>query len=194
MKKSLTLFLRLLTYTSISACSCTSMKAVNVFSYFEYIGIVEFQSITEIKNDSNYYSSTHTLKRLFKGSKNSNIYINSLKETSCAFIPKIGREYLILGERRNGRIEISFCSAMRVPSEETLIKLDQLIQLGVDKRTSRNMYQTVREQIDSQLFPKEEKGIFIYKIKLDQELKITALSPFNTIAKSHFNKEVDKFF
>ncbi|MAD96099.1 MAG: hypothetical protein CMB99_02120 [Flavobacteriaceae bacterium] len=163
---------------------------MNAFSFFEFIGIVEFESVQKIENSNGYYESKYKISKVYKGKGKPEIYINSQEGSSCSFIPGRNTKYLILGERINGKIEISFCSAMQVPDKNKLAILDNLVSLDLPNKTSFKLFQTFNEDINPSLFSKSVNGTFIYEVVLNSKLNIEKLSPLNDNAKNSFNEKV----
>lgn len=173
------------------ACSCSSIKIVNAYSNMNFIGIVEFQTLNEIENSESIYESTYMIKELFKGNKNEKIYINSMKGSSCSFLPEKNNEYLILGNKeKDGKTMISFCLVQGNPSKKSLSILRKLSEEKIEQNISSNLRQIIKKEIDSTLFEKSVKGIFLYKVYLYSDLKIKKIIPQNENAKKNFTEKI----
>ncbi|WP_218597756.1 hypothetical protein [Polaribacter sp. NJDZ03] len=192
---SILTFLLLITSFYSFACSCSQIKIVNAYSNLEFIGIVEFQTLNEIENSESIYESTYIIKELYKGNRNEKIYINSMKGSSCSFLPEKNSEYLILGYKENdGKTMISFCLAQGNPKKESLSILRKLSKEKIEQNISSNLRQIAKEEINNNLFEKSVKGIFLYKVHLDSELKIKEIIPQNENAKKNFNEKIRNEF
>jgi hypothetical protein len=194
-RHSILTFLLLITTVYSFACSCAQIKIVNAYSNLEFIGIVEFQTLNEIENSESIYESTYIIKELYKGNRNEKIYINSMKGSSCGFLPEKNSEYLILGYKENdGKTMISLCLAQGNPNKQSLSILRKLSKEKIEKDISSNLRQFTKEEINYNLFEKSVKGIFLYKVYLDSELKIKEIIPQNENAKKNFNKKIRNEF
>lgn len=187
----LTIILLIVSINSF-ACSCSSIKIINAYSNLNFIGIVEFQTLNQIENNKSIYESTYIIKELYKGNKDEKIYINSMKGSSCAFLPEKNREYLILGyKNRNGRTTISFCLVQGNPGKKSLSILRNLSKNKIGENISENLRQINKKEIKYNLFEKSVNGIFLYKVQLDSELKIKKIIPQNENAKNNFNETIE---
>ena len=194
-RNSILTFSLLITSFYSFACSCSQIKIVNAYSNLEFIGIVEFQTLNEIENSKSIYESTYIIKELYKGNRNEKIYVNSMKGSSCSFLPEKNSEYLILGYKENdGKTMISFCSAQGNPNKESISILRKLSKEKIEQHISSNLRQIAKEEINYNLFEKSVKGIFLYKVHLDSELKIKEIIPQNENAKKNFNEKIRNEF
>ena len=115
---------------------------MNAYSNLEFIGIVEFKTLNEIENSESIYESTYIIKELYKGNKNEKIYINSMKGSSCGFLPEKNSEYLILGYKENdGKTMISFCLVQGNPNKESLSILRKLNKERIEQNITSNLRQ-----------------------------------------------------
>ena len=191
MKKILLTLILVFTFFKIEACSCGQTKIVNAYSILDFIGVIEFKTLTEIENANGIYQSTYKIKELFKGNSDERIYVESLKGSSCEFIPEKNKEYLILGYKtKKGKIITSICLANVNPSKNILSILRYLSKEKIEQNISSNLRQIVKKEIDYTLFEKGIKGIFLYKVDLDSDLKIKTIIPQNENAKNNFNEKI----
>jgi hypothetical protein len=175
------------------ACSCGSMKITNTYSILDFIGIVEFKNLTELKNSYGIYKTTFELKELFKGKVNEKIFVDSMKGSSCSFIPEKNRKYLIFGyKNKDGKIMTSFCLAQGNPDKKSLSILRYLKKKKIGNEISSNLRQTLRNKINSNLFEKSVNGIFLYKVVLDSNLKFKEILPNNKNAQRNFSEKIKK--
>jgi hypothetical protein len=194
-RKNILTFLLLITSFYSFACSCTRIKIVNAYSNFEFIGTVEFQTLNEIEKSESIYESTYIVKELYKGNRKEKIYINSMKGSSCSFLPEKNSEYLILGYKENGgKTMISFCLAQGNPNKENLSILRKLSKNKIEQNISSNLRQIAKGEINHNLFEKSVNGIFLYKVHLDSEFKIKEIIPQNENAKKNFNEKIRNEF
>ncbi|WP_298767704.1 hypothetical protein [uncultured Polaribacter sp.] len=190
----LTFLLLIKSFYSFS-CSCIPKKIINAYSNLNFIGIVEFQTLNPIQNNENIYESTFLIKELFKGNKNEKIYINSMLGSSCGFLPDLKSEYLILGvKKKDGKTMISYCLAQGNPNKESLSILRKLNREKIEQNITSNLLQIVKKEINYNLFEKSVKGIFLYKVHLNSELKIKEIIPQNENAKKNFNEKIRNEF
>ena len=190
-RNSILTFLLLITSFYSFACSCSQIKIVNAYSNLEFIGIVEFKTLNEIENSESIYESTYIIKELYKGNKNEKIYINSMKGSSCSFLPAKNSEYLILGYNGNdGKTMISFCLVQGNPNKESLSILRKLNKERIEQNITSNLRQITKEEINYNLFEKSVTGIFLYKVHLNSEMKIKEIIPQNENAKKNFNEKI----
>ena len=185
----------LITSVNSFACSCIPKKIINAYSNLNFIGIVEFQTLNPIQNNENIYESTFVIKELFKGNKNEKIYINSMLGSSCGFLPELKSKYLILGvKKKDGKTMISYCLVQKKPSKESLSILRKLSDEKVEQNLTSNLRQIEKGKIDHTLFEKSIKGILLYKVYLNSELKIKEIIPQNENSKNNFNENIRKEF
>lgn len=191
MKKILITLILFFTIFKVQACSCSQFKIVNAYSLFEFIGIVEFQTLKEIDNSDGIYESTFEVKELFKGNRNEKIYVDSMQGSSCGFVPEKNKKYLILGSKeKNGKTMIAFCSVIGNPSKKSLSILRDLKKEKIEQNISSNLQQIMKNEINNSIFEKSVEGIFLYKVYLNSDLKITEIIPQNENAKKNFNEKI----
>lgn len=139
------------------ACSCSPFKIVNAFSYFEFIGIIEFESLEPVKEYDGFYKSKIRIKNLFKGNKKVELYINSEEGSSCGFIPYLNEKYFILAYRSsNGLLQTSYCLAYNPAEMKSLHFFKELKKRNVPELISSNIKETIKK-IDVKLF--ESSGV-----------------------------------
>lgn len=191
MKKTiLTIFILICTTISF-ACSCPSIKIINAYSNFDFMGTVQFKSLMVIEKSSGYFESKIEIKELFKGDDKSKLFIYSDKGSSCEFIPELNTDYFILGlKNMSGEIEISFCSANSIPNEEKLSILRELVKESHSINISSNLIQQVKGDINPKFFKKSKCGFYLYKVLLNVDLSIKKILPLNENARMHQNDEV----
>jgi len=193
MKKIILVLILTTTFTETFGCSCSSMKITNAYSTLDFIGIIEFKSLTEIENNYGIYKSTFEIKELFKGKENEKIFVDSMKGSSCSFIPQKNSKYLIFGYKNtDGKIMTSFCLAQGNPDKRSLSILRYLKKKKIENEISSNLRQTLNNEINSNLFEKSINGIFLYKVILNSDLRIKEILPSNENAKRNFNEKIRK--
>lgn len=191
MKNLIFTFILFIFTPTLFACSCPQIKIINVFSNFEFIGIVQFESLKEVKKKSNYFESKIKIKELFKGESIGKLYIHSDKGSSCEFMPEMNSDYFILGFKNDsGMIETSFCLTYEFPNNEKLSIFRELVkERGSDEITS-NLIQYVKEDIDAKLFKKDVNGYFLYRVLLNSDLSIKEIIPVNNNAIINYDDKV----
>ena len=173
------------TFNSFS-CSCPNISLINAYSYFDFIGTVQFENLREV-NDYGLYASEVNIQELFKGNTVQKIFINSQKGSSCNFIPEENISYFILGSKNeNGQIEISLCTAFNPSSIKNINILKQHKLEVIDT----NLKQRFNGKIKNSLFNKKLTGYFIYKVILNSDLSISQILPINQNALDNFNSGI----
>lgn len=193
MKKTTLTLLLTITFLKSFGCSCGPMKIMNAYSILDFIGVVEFKSLTEVENNYGIYKSTFEIKELFKGKNDEKIFVDSMKGSSCSFLPQKNNTYLILGYKTiDGKIMTSFCLAQGNPNKKSLSILRYLKKKKIENEISSNLRQTLKNELNPNLFEKSVNGVFIYRVALDSDLKIKKIFPCNRNAKRNFNEKVRK--
>ena len=187
-------FLIFLFISNSYSCSCPQIKFINAFSYFEFIGIVEFEDFAALKKDSNLYKTSIKFKEIFKGEK-TQIMINSQIGSSCGFLPTKKEDYLIYGNKNDlGLIEISFCSARNLNNsfnKESVFNLKKLREIIPFNEITENIQQINKIEIDKKLFNLTLNELLVYKVKLNSKNEIIEIKPMNNNSLKNFSELIN---
>ncbi|SNR14835.1 exported protein of unknown function [Tenacibaculum jejuense] len=184
------LFLLLISSYQSFACSCSPIKLMNAFSYADFIGVVQFESIKELNKNPGFYSSKIKIEELFKGNSNDAIFINSQKGSSCHFIPSNGVSFFILGfKNEQNLIEVSFCTALLSSSINHKDILRNISKKHKNKPIAYQFVQRLKGNINQTLFSKTKEPL-IYKVTLNSDASISNIIPENKIAQQNFNSGI----
>lgn len=193
MKKTYLAIILLLATITTYACTCPLIKITNAFSHFEFIAIVEFQSLHEIENNPGYYQSKFKINELFKGNNISELLIVSGEGSTCGFSPRINTKYFILGyKNEEGLIETSYCLTYNSPDDEKLSILRELAQKEISVQLTPNLRQELVDELNSTLFEELVTGTFLYEVILNSDLEIIEIIACNANAERNFNEQIKK--
>ena len=193
MRKQLLILVLFLISAKVLGCSCGPTKIVNAYSIYNFIGVVEFTSLTKIENSYGMYESTFNIKELFKGIRSQKIYIDSMEGSSCGFLPKKNTPYFIFAYKtRKGKTVISYCQAQSNPDEKTVSIVRELSRRKIGQTMSSNLRQRLKGDLNSELFESSLNAIFIYKVSLNSDLSISKIQPQNEHASMNFNEEIKR--
>lgn len=192
MKKIIFTFL-LLSTVSVQACSCGSLRLSNLFSGIDFVARIKFNSIEKVENSYGLYKTEYEIIEKFVGNKKTKLFINSQEGSSCGFIPKINTEYFIIAQKNeHGFVETSYCLAQRFPNKKLLSQIREAVEFKIPLRTSRNIRQITKDELNSKLFDQTVKGVFIYQVNMNSEFRVSDISPVNANAKNNFNENIKK--
>lgn len=176
------------------SCSCSQIKFIDAFSYYEFIGIVEFEYFEPLKKESSLYKTSIKFKEIFKGEK-TQIMINSQRRSSCGFLPTKKEDYLIYGNKNElGLIEISFCSVRNLNNsynKESVFNMKILCEIIPFNEIAENLQQINRIEIDKKLFNSPLNELLIYQAKLNSNNEIIEIKPVNDNSLKNFSELIN---
>ena len=192
MKRIIFTFLLLSTF-SVQACVCGPLRLSNLFSGIDFVARIKFNSLEKIENSYGLYRTQYEVIEQFVGNEKIKLFINSQEGSSCSFVPELNTEYFIIAHKNeHGFVETSYCLSIRFPDKKLLSQIRELVKLKIPLRTSRNIRQITKQELNSRLFDKTVSGAFIYQVNMNSEFTVSDILPVNTNAKNNFDKNIKK--